>query len=58
MILKQCYSRLTNVFHILLYGNFKNNPIGTELIKWNDCEEMNVTSVIKYAALSSVAEDK
>lgn len=43
---------------MLLYGNFKNNLIGTELIKWNECEEMNVTSVIKYPALSSVAEDK
>lgn len=56
-MLKQCHSWLTNVFHILLYGNFKNDLIGTELIKWNECEELNVTSAIKDPALSSVAEN-
>lgn len=58
MILKQCYSKLTSVFHILLYWNFKNILVGTELIKMNEYEELNLTFVIKFPVLSSVAEDK
>lgn len=28
-ILNQCYSKLTNVFHVLLYWNFKNILVST-----------------------------
>lgn len=50
--------KLTNVFHILVHWNFKNILVSTELIKWNECEELNLTFVIKCRVLSSVAEDK